>query len=287
MSNLLNSGPNIYIPFVYTFRSRLVRLSEKISWFIVYPLLVAVPCYFEAALPIDSYLNVFFLSLVAWQSIYEIGYLYNDSLTIRNESDPTLRFSREILESISARIPKAVFVRLVVTILILYWLWQHYGASVSVGLFAIAICLSQGAFFLHNKLRSRMNILSYALLSATKYLAFPLLVFGLSRPMLLAFYIVIFTLPRTMEHAVKVKYGLRWLKFNVVGELEVFRVKYYLILVGLYTIIFLFSTAGERSVIVFLMTSISMLVYRMVIWMVIKTGRYRRSKFRVHDWSQR
>lgn len=287
MSNLLNSGPNIVVPFIYTFRSRLVRVSEKVSWFIVYPMLIAIPCYFLAAMPIDSYLIIFLLSFVAWQSIYEIGYLYNDSLTIEKESDPTLRFPREILESIRERLTKAVFVRIGVTMLILYWLWQQYGATLSVGLFAIAICLSQGAFFLHNILRSRMNILSYALLSATKYIAFPVLLFGLEQPMMLVFYLVIFTLPRTMEHAVKVKYGIRWLKFNIVGEFEVFRMKYYLALVVLYTIVFLFSTETERSTFVFLMTSIAMLAYRMVIWMVIKTGRYRRSKFKVHDWSQR
>lgn len=286
-SNLLTQGPNLFIPFAYTFASRLSRLSEKTSWFIVYPILLAAPCYLVSGLPLSSYIIVFVIAFGAWQSIYEIGYLYNDAFTTSKESKPTLRFPEPVLNSIREKFSIIILVRVTLAAVLVYGLTvisKYYNDTLSVELFVAAICLSQIAFFLHNRFRSRVNIFSYLLLSVVKYTAIPVLVFSYSEPMLIGLFVLIFPLPRTMEHAVKVKYGLRWLKEKVVGEFEVFRVNYYLVLSSFYFVVLLASD-GKLQSIICLVTTLFMLAYRGMIWVMIKLGRYKRSKFKVHDWS--
>lgn len=75
-----------YFPLTYLFASRLVTKAEKLSWVIIYPIFLLFVVYLFNG-DVLHYIIVFF----GVMAVYEVGYLYNDFVTVKKEVSSTFR----------------------------------------------------------------------------------------------------------------------------------------------------------------------------------------------------
>src|SRR5690606_31344654 len=222
------------IPGFYLFHSRLKRKTEIISLVYVYPLFLFLLIYFWGNFDLVKFSLVFIIYFLIWLSFYEIGYLENDVFTIKKEKKPTLRISQDEISTVEKNYKKILLFRiligfsLAVTLYIFkYFDWINLNL---LGLFS-CILITRIAFWTHNKLRNRWNILTYFSLSCGKYLSAPILFYyHLDNfiPLIMTV-LFLFPIPRTLEHAAKIKYNLKILP-KIVGNLDRFRIFYYFII---------------------------------------------------------
>ena len=84
-----------FIPFVYTFTTRLNDRKKRIAWCFTY--IIPVFMAFAYIMPENIGHNIiyFIMSIVIIYSAYELGYFYNDAELIKKEDNPTLRLNLE------------------------------------------------------------------------------------------------------------------------------------------------------------------------------------------------
>lgn len=225
------------LPFHYLFVSRLRPLKDKISWFLIFPVPVILLVVFSNnSSNTIGLVVVTFLGLFAAQSLYEIGYLVNDVLTVRNEKSPTIRLSSDEQLFVIERFNAIVSARIILFIITAYCIYL-YGKYVDIMtqslIFLAMMAITQIAFLFHNYNRNRLNVLSYFILSTGRYTSAPLLLANDSNVLILAITtILMMPLLRTIEHACKPKYNFKLLR-NVVVPFEKFRVLYYILITAL------------------------------------------------------
>ena len=279
----INEWVKFVLPGYYLFYSRLIRKSERISWLVVFPFAVLLANLMAASAEWPWIVSVFLLSFLAWMAVYEVGYLENDVFTIDRETNPTLRISSEDIAWIKSNFYKIVGMRLVLFLTLTSLLWCFFDGQFSLIFYFVTIGLTRLAFYFHNRLRSRWNILTYFLLSSGKYLFLALILFQLEFPPLLLALVLVFPLPRTLEHACKVKYGLRPLK-ALIGEFDLFRVKYYGI--GLVAFGILAWRFSEEGWLIPMALFVYFFLFRTFVWLLIKYANYQRTEFEVHQWDK-
>jgi|GEM_PF-1477228 len=286
--NSLNRPSNLlikfFLPGYYLFYSRLLRKSERISWLIVFPMVVLLASLLVEPADGLSILAVFSISFLAWLSVYEIGYMENDAFTIDLEAQPTLRIPKGESDWIKANFHKIIGTRSLIFLLLTYILWHFFTDNFSLTYFFSIVGLTRLVFYFHNRLRSRWNILTYLLLSLGKYLFLALILFQLNFPLLLLALVFAFPLPRTLEHACKVKYGLKPIKL-LIGEFDLFRVRYY----GIGVLVFGTLVWGfpEEGWLIPLAVFVYFFLFRTFGWAMVKFGNYNRSEFEVHQWDKK
>jgi hypothetical protein len=258
------------IPFQFLFYSRLKRKNEVFSVIYIYPLYLFIFIFLFYGGELYPNVVLFPLLLTAWMFIYELGYLENDAITIKNETNPNLRISFQDIGLIQANFSMITLIRV-----------ACFGAIMSIiffskllpinGLifFMIFILLVRGVFYLHNTIRSRHNILTYLILCSAKYFILPLIFlkwdYG-AVPYLIIFFS--FPLLRTIEHAVKEKYQLFELQ-QWIGSLDRFRFLYYGFSLGLFLIFYFSFTIS----IIWVFSIAYFFVFRMGIFLLIRSGK--------------
>tara|TARA_R100000935_G_C2834899_1_gene167501 strand:+ start:2143 stop:2877 length:735 start_codon:yes stop_codon:yes gene_type:complete len=230
-------------------------------------------------------LPIFLIALAVWLCLYEIGYLENDAITIKKETKPTLRIPDNEIQYIQQNFTKLVVARIVISaigIAAMALISNFIGIHIHILLFLGFLILARIAFTLHNTLRSRWNIVTYLLLSTTKYLSLPLLFLNFMDHWYVVLIIYFsFPLPRTIEHAAKIKYGINWLQ-KIVVNLDFFRFCYYSFLM----LIVLIIQYQSRNSILAVPTYIAFwfFAFRTGSFVLIKLGGYKRTKTSSHKW---
>lgn len=218
-----------FIPFVYTFGTRLQGSAFKVAWFIRYfiPQLTLL-FWFTKLEPIEALL-LFLLASTAWVSLYETGYIQNDSITFINESNGTRRLSDTEIDYARKNIWVIHTARLLISIMAIIAiavLQNRTNSRLHMSQFCVILACMIGAFQIHNFLRSQANLFSYLALSTLKFLAVASLVLNFREHWsLVLFLFLLFPLPRSLEHAAKVKYHLVVVQL-VTGNFDFFRVFY-------------------------------------------------------------
>jgi hypothetical protein len=261
------------LPFYYLYASRLKRPAELLSLIWIYPvfLFVFLFGFYQVGLFPNSV--SFIIGFFAWMSIYEIGYLENDALTIRKEKNPNIRISLDDILLVQKNFGSICIIRVFVFIFLIL-LTSVFGlfSQSQLFLFVLLALTARLFFFLHNQFRSRVNIITYFLLCLSKYGVFPMVFLGWNygfEP----YWIILLSFPllRTIEHSVKTKYGLKKLQ-QTIGNLDTFRVKYYGVLL-LIAIIFSFLYSGHPVI----LCSLSyFFLFRLGVIFLIATGKYSR-----------
>ena len=88
-----------YLPMGYLLKTRLNSLAKFISWNIIY----VFPLFYLAYIKLNFVITIIDFveilgSIIVVYNFYEIGYIQNDTETIKRESNPTLRVSKDELE---------------------------------------------------------------------------------------------------------------------------------------------------------------------------------------------
>jgi len=265
------------IPCYYLFYSRLKSKIEKISWFIIY----VIPIYILGLFYISSdyfiFTTIFILSILIFNSIYEIGYIENDTKTILNEENPTLRLKVKDYDIFKEKYFIIIFLKIFISsslLFLAYILSDIFLFKIYITQFLIILFLIRILFYMHNKIRNRANIITFFTLSTTKYSAPLFLILPLNN--LLSVWIIsffLFPLLRTIEHSTKKKYAfIEWIGF--VGNHDIFRVKYYSIM--LITVCIINYLYTDTTLLVVLLLFIYFFIFRVSSYFLVKNKLYQR-----------
>ena len=270
-----------FIPFFYLINSRLKTKLELISWQIIFFIPVLIITYYHLDIRSNVFIHLFLLSQLIFYSIYEIGYIENDVVTVKNEKDPTIRLNKENTKYIEKNYSKIINSRYLVFLLssiLLLWidLWIEYVLNIELFLFCVLI--TRLIFYVHNKIRNRFTIITFFLLSISKF-SFPLILFVNLEKINYALFLALLVFPilRTIEI-----FFLRRFKFKFIGkiitDIDKFRIIYYLTLFILFIMAYFLSVLNIYEFYIGITIILYFLLFRIICFFLIKGSIYKRDK---------
>lgn len=168
-----------YIPFLYFFKNHARTKSRILSWFFIYILPVSLTCFFS--LSHDFSVLGFLILVTLVYNVYELGYIYNDTETIKNEVSPTLRLSDRELEYYENHKEKIYSSRLLSSVFLISTAWLTLDLGItSVLLLSTLTVLLYLVYYWYNKARSRLNIFIGTLLGLIRYAFIPVALYFFS-----------------------------------------------------------------------------------------------------------
>ncbi len=271
MRNLL-----FFIPLMYTYCTRLRTFLKCFSlvciYFVpvVYLLVLVLPSGYWS---VKSVLFVF-LFLVALYDVYEIGYIQNDTETVKKEVTPTSRLSREQLEYYGRHRWLIYVCRAAIGGVLVACLYDEVGTAGTV-CFTCALLLILLTYQLYNRLRCHVNMLLYFMLVSLRYCT-PFLLFPEYFSVeLLVTLLMVFPIVKTLEYrstkpphvTTNIFFRKYILKFDS-RRLTLWRVAAYGILSAIAVVLYFngFFSAGHVIVVVY------MFCFRLGIYALIKMG---------------
>ncbi len=210
-----------YIPFLYSFSTRLNTNKKRAAWVLTY----VFPFYLATLLSLSdgiSFLSALSatVSMIAIYTAYEIGYIVNDAVVVHREVKPTLRLIPAMIDYYNRFqwvILLARILLLVLFLIISYFFYDAIGRSTIISCSAILLL-----YLLYNSIRNIFNIPLYSALVFFRYFGAvtDLSVFSV-------FYLfMVYPFPSMIEFSAKERFNLnklKWVKFNP----DLFRVLYY------------------------------------------------------------
>ena len=268
-----------YIPFSYLIHSRLKKTFDLLSWQIIFILPQFAITYFYLYIRSDLFVVIFFVTQIIFHTLYEIGYLENDILTTKKEKKPTIRISKISRNYIKNNYSKIINFRYLVVFCflgILYWLDSFSAYRLNILTFIALLFLNRLVFFIHNNIRNRLNILTFFILSVTKFI-FPIVLFIRPETMLypILMVIIIFPLLRTIEIITLKRHNFK--KFaKIINDVDRFRIFYYSLNSLLFITFWYFSLISTKNFSVTIFVLAYFLLFRISTYFLIKEGVYKR-----------
>ena len=219
-----------YIPYVYSYISRFKSLFKFVSWIFIY---IIPTLYFflsqSSFVDVKNYISyVWALSL--FYTLYEVGYIQNDFETIKKESNPTVRFSKEMLEYYNTHKVHIYLFRLFLGVLLSYLLYCSFEGEVIY--FLISVWSLLLIYQLYNRIRSRLNLYLHFLLVLIRYCSYFMLFVPHINGWLLGVAIICFPVINFLERASEQRFHIDKMKRLIPdrNKIPVFRVRYYFIM---------------------------------------------------------
>ena len=213
--------------------------------------------------------------------MYEIGYIENDCLTIKKETKPTIRLRKAEFAYIKKNYLKIISFKYLITISLLgllFWIDTFTAYNLNIANFIILLIFNRIIFFIHNNIRSRLNILTFFFLSSTKMI-FPILLFINSDYYIvpIIFLILIFPLLRTIEVSTLTRHNFINLS-KIISDIDKFRIIYLVIFLFFTLLIYNFSILNVKNFSICFSLIIYYLLFRIITFFLIKNGYYIRDK---------
>lgn len=155
-----------YLPLLYRYHTR-----ERRRFLIPFMLTDFLPV-FILACSVENIINLHFIAtflfaFFAMFSIYEIGYIINDSITIKNELSPVLRLKQAELKYFEKKELFIFGIRFSNFILFCVLLWIQSKENLTIYLFCnIALLIT---YFFHNYFRNKIRFITNTFLNVGKY----------------------------------------------------------------------------------------------------------------------
>ncbi|WFO52681.1 hypothetical protein [Aeromonas veronii] len=256
-----------YAPFLYTFKTRLISIEKIISWGMIYIIPISI-ANFILNIEHNGFIDFFnlFLSFSLVYSLYELGYIYNDAVTIKNEAKPTLRLSIAELQFFYRHKITIVFIRVFIALLLSIFISNEYGVGVYLTWLLIPLYVG------YNKIRSRWNLPLHFLLVTLRYSCPVLAVNGDVIVVFIMF--VIFSLINLIERGGEKRFNFLFLQKSIFNNHDRFRCIYYGIMFimawGIYT-----WNQNSIAFYTLLVLTIYFFIYRTLLYLMvsIKGGR--------------
>lgn len=217
-----------FLPFYYFFKTRVSSVTKGISWAIIYLLPIMVLSFIN--LGTDSF--VFCLIYITGiYVVYEIGYIWNDTETIKNEENPTLRLDSNQLAFYQEHKKKIYTFRLLLAAVIAYlFSMYHQGYSIFLLVNMVLIILT---YIYYNSIRSNINLLLHAVLVSLRC-SFIFIPFGL-KYFIISF--LLFPLLNLLERASQKRFNLVFFQRFILSNKSSGRFLYYLSIIPIIYII--------------------------------------------------
>jgi hypothetical protein len=240
-----------YIPFIYSYQTRFLTPLKFLSWFFIYlfPLLLITAL---TVIKFDAYSVIAFLLVVLnTYNLYEVGYIYNDTATIKKELNPTLRLSELQLNYFLAKKREVYASRILLSVLIIGLLSIYFSGTVEIQkIIAISLVLSL-VFFLYNSVRSRVNLPLHFILVVCRFALVPYVFYpAINVVDLLTLTIFLFPIPNLIERAGEKRFSLTFFQNRFFLNRAVFRDLYYFI--GMVVVIAMTGDIRDVSSILFI-----------------------------------
>lgn len=258
------------VPYSYFLKTRLKSNVQKISWLFVY--FIPGGFIFNFISPISD-LNNFMamvLAVTLVNYVYENGYIQNDLLTIRKENKPTLRLSRDEIVYMNSHLFYVFFLRTIISLVTLTLFYIVTNDLYKTLILFLVVLIIQLMYLWYNNVRNIINLLLILPLSYLRFYGFilPFIKLDLWFVFILAT-TILYPLSKALEFTKQSRYHLpRFSK--LVGNIDFFRVQYYLITSVLFSAYYFFS--GSTLPMVFLIISVYFLIYRLFTLALIKNS---------------
>ncbi len=149
-----------FVPFFYFIKTRAKSDIKVISWVLIYifPIFIFDFIY-NHQLSFKSILISAFI-----YTLYEIGYIYNDTETIKKEKKPTIRLREESFSFYEGNKVVIYFSRLIIAILLnVFYVYLYNDLNINYIWFILPV------FFVYNLTRSRFNLILHFFLVILRY----------------------------------------------------------------------------------------------------------------------
>ncbi len=241
-----------YIPGAYVMKIRMTTLFKKIG-LVCYHIIPAcfLFFYFEQLSVFGVF--KFAMLLVAFYALYEIGYIYNDTETIKRETTPTLRLSNYQLSYYSSNKHYIYGVRGVLFVLLLI-VSCNISKDDSFWLCFIFCVIEFLIFQIYNSVRGAVSIPVFFVLETFKYIPFLVAHPTKISYILLLGVMAIYAIPNTIERISFPRYGCSFM-MNLLPTKKsylYFRVLYCCLCVIIFWLLNLFGLWVNRFVYIFL-----------------------------------
>lgn len=266
-----------YLPFLYLYKSRLGSLTKFVSWIIIYLIPVLTLLFFQTKtfLSTSQILSLGLWSIFIVYTFYEIGYIQNDTETIKSEASPTLRLSKEQFEYYYAHRTIIYFARFMIGGIAL-GLLKAWMPCAHILYFMASLGVILVLYQLYNYFRGDKLWWIYFILVTCKYIA-PLFLFAtFFTPQLFILSCMIFPLPKTLESkctrpiSSETNFLIGFIRKNILHfdkkRLDGYRVVSY----GSLLLTALFLWGIEYFPIGYVCLSGFIFMYRLLLWLFIK-----------------
>ncbi len=227
-------------------------IYEKLSWVLYY----LIP-YLAISYLFDVNLLAAIISILAIYSVYDIGYIYNNAETIKNETKPTLRYSSNELVFYEKNKLLIYFVKFFFAVIFCFLLSYYFSYNFTLWLFCLTLILI--IFFIYNSIRSKINFYLQIFLTISRF-SFPLFLLCNFTLNDFIFTIMLFPLPNFLERT-KIKVNNFPYKIEDISK---FRTIYYLFLL----VISVFIYNMQKTDLWFLILSSYYFFYRSVYYFI-------------------
>lgn len=253
-----------YLPFGYFVSTRLANKAAVISWIMIYPVALLVSVALE--LGETHALPAILLAMLAIYSLYELGYMDNDTRTVRGEISPTERLDAGEKDYF-ARMKWLIFVARLTVVLAACIVIDALSSGTPQGRMAFFAGLGVIAivFLIYNSMRGRANLPLHFVLVMCRFCLPGMVVITHGYAAYLGMTVAAFPLINLLERAGETRYGLSIFAPLLASRAQV-RVIYYLVLTAATAVILVSTGDGEAA----LMLMTYFLVYRLVSPLILK-----------------
>ncbi|GHT86574.1 hypothetical protein FACS1894137_12350 [Spirochaetia bacterium] len=266
-----------FIPLLYTYNTRLRNFTKTMSLVIIYfiPVIYLMVIEGHEILPFKDIILLGCFAVICLYNVYEIGYIQNDTETIRIDNSPTVRLLPENLNYYEKHKTIIYIERLFLSFMFALLMFFLIGNNKAYILFEISLIIILLLYQLYNRVRCQILVINYFLLISIRYIS-PLLLFldKLSIELVLTA-LMIFPIVKTIcfkgDNPGNYIYSLWFRKYilrNNTEKLTEYRVIAYTIMFIVSLGLYLIHIISIYCIIPILY----MLFYRFIIWMAILAG---------------
>jgi hypothetical protein len=222
-----------FIPFAYFLRTRAKKPIQLFSWFcvFVFPSFLLFHLTWNRTTGLGTEILIYIVELAMLFTIYEIGYIENDIVTICQEKTPTIRLPNVQINWGNSHLIIIVLLRYSI-FLILFFLAARFlpGFSGFQWRFLIALLALQLIFVLYNRTRAWWIIPLFFMLVFLRFALYGMIYLPINDlPWYALVASLIFPVPNMLEW-IKKKKPKVGLIAKFMGNIDTFRVQYYTLL---------------------------------------------------------
>jgi hypothetical protein len=252
-----------YLPFLYLISTRLAKPGRLFSY--VFLLIILPVCFALINYPFISlrYILNLLIGLLIIHNFYEIGYIQNDTETIKFELNPTLRLSQKSLKYYYNNKFKIYFLRIMIFLMLVVLLLSTNFSVISTLLFTSISLLIPIIFIIYNFIRNKLNLILHLILNVLKFTSIQFIVLDYFDEFTFAISILAYPLINFIDRSAHPRFSKR---ISNIYNRPKFRFLYYLFISFILSILtFVFNTN-----IVFLFIFYILLIYRMLLFFLIE-----------------
>ena len=222
------SNVSFYLPFTYVMLARMGTPAKSLGLLLIY----AVPTcyYFLLAGGFDwSLVPIYLLCITLIYTLYEMGYIQNDTETIKREENPSIWLWPSNFEFYETHKYSIYATRLGLAAGLSVLFCLYWGTHVGTCLFLCMAWSIALIYQIYNRIRNRWNLLLFAMLQICRYLSYLFLFAPDVNGKIVLLSFVSFPLCYIVERTSHPRYHLKWIQQLIPSRerLTSFRVKYY------------------------------------------------------------